>query len=103
MKTVYSAPNISLISIFQNVLEQHGIRCWLKGQYLSAGVGDIPPIECWPQICVEDEDVAEATRIVDEALAEKATVPWKCASCGEESEGQFTECWKCGNSRPPTD
>ncbi len=26
--------------------------------------------------------------------------PWTCALCGEESEGQFTQCWQCGADRP---
>jgi hypothetical protein len=51
VKTVYSAPNISLVSIFQSILKGSGIRCWLKNHYLSAGLGDLPPIECWPQLC----------------------------------------------------
>jgi lambda repressor-like predicted transcriptional regulator len=101
MKTVYSAANISLVSIFQSVLEEHGIRCWIKNEYLSAGAGEIPPIECWPQICVDDDVYPEAQKIVDEALAVKVRAPWKCDPCGEEIEGQFTECWKCGKSRPP--
>jgi hypothetical protein len=100
MKTVYSAPNISLVSIFQNILEEHGIRCWLKNEFLSAGIGEIPPIECWPQICVEDDAFSEAQGIVDEALLVKVTAAWTCGSCGEEIEGQFTDCWKCGSSRP---
>ena len=103
MKTVYSASNISLVSIFQNILEEHGIRCWLKNEFFSAGIGEIPPIECWPQICVDDDSFEEAKRIVEEALSTKVTAPWKCDSCGEEIEGQFTECWKCGNSRLPAD
>ncbi|GFO55459.1 hypothetical protein GMSM_24660 [Geomonas sp. Red276] len=103
MKTVYSAPNISLVSIFQNVLKGHGIRCWTKNEFLSAGAGQLPPIECWPQLCVDDEDFAEAKRIVDEALTVRDLAAWTCESCGEEIEGQFTECWNCGNSRPPGD
>ena len=27
---------------------------------------------------------------------------WRCAQCGESLEGQFTECWNCGASRPVT-
>ena len=99
MKTVYSAPNITLVSIIQSILEGSGIKCWLKNQFLSAGVGDLPPIECWPQLCVEDDDFDEAKRIVDESMAQHETPGWKCAGCGEEIEGQFTECWKCGKSR----
>jgi hypothetical protein len=58
MKTVYSASNISLVSILQNILEGDGIRCWLKNEYLSAGMGELPPIECWPLLCVDDKDFA---------------------------------------------
>ena len=99
MKTVYSAANISVVSIFQNILEGNGIRCWIKNQFLYSGMGEIPPIECWPQLCVEDEDFEEAQRIVDEALSGPERAGWKCSSCGEDIEGQFTECWKCGKGR----
>lgn len=103
MKTVYSASNISIVSIFQNILEGHGIRCWTKNEFLSAGVGEIPPIECWPQLCVDDEDFPEAKLIVEKALSAEVMPAWKCDSCGEDIEGQFTECWKCGQSRPSAD
>ncbi|MCE5262382.1 MAG: DUF2007 domain-containing protein [Deltaproteobacteria bacterium] len=99
MKIVYSASNVALASIFQNILEGYGIRCWMKNDFLSAGSGEIPPIECWPQICVADEDFFEAKRIVDEELSRKETAGWKCHSCGEDIEGQFTECWNCGRAR----
>jgi len=100
MKTVYSASNISFVSIFQNILEGHGIRCWIKNEFLTAGMGEIPAIECWPQLCVDDDDFVEGERIVKEALSEKVMAVWKCDSCHEDIEGQFTECWKCGQSRP---
>ena len=99
MKTVYSAPNLSLVSIFQHILEGHGIGCRVKNEFLGAGMGELPPIECWPQLCVEDEDYLAATGLITEALATKESAAWQCAACGEESEGQFTECWRCGQSR----
>lgn len=101
MKTVYSAPNIALVSIFRNILDAHGIRCWIKNDFLSSGLGEIPPIECWPQLCVEDEDAAEAGRIVEENLSEDhQAAGWRCEACGEDIEGQFTVCWQCGRGRP---
>jgi len=103
MKTVYSAPNISLVSIYQNILEGRGIRCWIKNEFLSAGIGEIPFMECWPQLCVDDDDFSEAKRIVEEAFSVKDKTGWKCGSCSEEIEGQFTECWKCGKSRSSED
>ena len=100
MKTVYSAKNLSLVSIIQNILDQHGIPCRVNNEFLSAGVGDLPPIECWPQLSVEDDDFSVAKRIIEAALTETAGPAWTCNACGEEIEGQFTECWKCGTSRP---
>lgn len=101
MITVYSAPNITLVSIFRSILERHGIKCRVKNEFISAGIGDIPPIECWPQLCVEEQDLSEAKRLVAEALApdSEAGGSWACEACGEEIEGQFTACWKCGKSR----
>jgi YgiT-type zinc finger domain-containing protein len=98
LKTVYSASSISLVSIFQNILEGYGIKCWIKNEFLFAGIGEIPPIECWPLLCVNDEDYEEAKRIVAEALSEKNIPAWKCDSCGEIIEGQFSACWNCGKS-----
>jgi hypothetical protein len=105
MATVYSAPNITLLSIFRCVLEGHGINCWVKNEFISAGTGDIPPIECWPQLCVEERDLAEAQRVMAKALAtdNPAAGAWKCGGCGEEIEGQFGQCWKCGSSAPRAD
>ncbi len=104
MKTVYSAANISLVSIFQNILEERGIKSWIKNEALLTGIGEIPPIETWPQLCVEDDDFLEAKRIVDEALATKdINRAWKCDSCGEVIEGQFAQCWNCGKDRPGSD
>ena len=31
--------------------------------------------------------------------ASSASNSWICRVCGEESEGQFTSCWKCGAIR----
>lgn len=100
MKTVYSAANLALVSIFQNLLLGAGLDCWIKNEFVLAGMGEIPPIECWPQLCVADHDFAAAERLVNAALAAKDLAGWQCPGCGEESAGQFTECWHCGTSRP---
>jgi Putative prokaryotic signal transducing protein len=91
------------VGVFQSILEGHGIRCRIRNEYLSAGMGDLPPIECRPQLYVADDDFAEAKRIVEEAFSAKEMTAWKCDPCGEEIEGQFTECWKCGKGRPSAD
>ncbi len=97
---MYSAANILLVGIVKGILEQRGIKCWIRNEALSAGTGELPPIETWPQLCVEKVDYSEAKHIVEEALAAKdISTMWKCDSCGEVMEGQFTACWNCGKSR----
>ncbi len=102
MKTVYSAPHIALVSLMKNVLEGQGIECWIRNEFLAGAAGQLPPIECWPELCVGDDVAAEAEAIVENALScdPEPLKSWKCPSCGEDVEGQFTECWKCGKSRP---
>jgi hypothetical protein len=44
-----AAPNPILAHIWQNALQEAGIRCQVLGDYLDAGIGDIPGIgaEIW--------------------------------------------------------
>jgi hypothetical protein len=59
-------------------------------------LGDLPMMETWPQLWVDDDDEPVALR----ALARGATPPpgavWTCPGCAERLEPQFTQCWRCG-------
>lgn len=103
MKKVYGSYNNFIVGSLKHVLEQHGIRCIVKNEHLQGGAGELPPTECWPELWVmEDETYERAREIVLAALGGE-TEPgpaWRCPRCGEQIEGQFTECWHCGASRP---
>ena len=103
MKKVYSAQDLLMLGHLKSVLEARGIRCVLRNLHLTAAMGQLPPIECWPELWVsEDEQYAEAQSIVTMAFAPLNSVKksWKCGRCGEISEGQFFACWNCGSARP---
>jgi len=103
MKKIYSAQDPLMIGHLKNILESQGIDCVLKNTYLAGAVGELPPIECWPELwVVDDAEYSMAEGVLGKALAplESVRKPWRCAKCGEEVEGQFTECWNCGNGRP---
>jgi hypothetical protein len=103
MKKLYTAQNPLTISHLKNILESGGIRCVVKNLYLSSAVGELPPIECWPELWViDDAKHAEAREVLDRTLAPLRPVSkrWNCRSCGRDIEGQFSECWSCGSSRP---
>ena len=102
MKNVYSSPHLFLVNHYRNIVESYGISCVVKNSFLSGAAGELPPTEVWPILSVADErDYGRAKQIVDEELRklENSNQHWKCSQCGEDIEGQFTDCWKCGSSR----
>ena len=84
---------------FRNVLEAHGIRAVVRNELLSSAMGELPPAECQTELWVALADAVSAEAALKEALAEKPGPAWRCPSCGEESEPQFTQCWRCGATR----
>ena len=101
MKKIYSTEDNMMAGHIKSILQMEGIDCLIKNQHLSSAMGEIPPIECWPEIWIHsDEDYDRAMKIVTSAFTPKVTdlKPWRC-HCGEEIEAQFTACWQCGSQR----
>ncbi len=102
MQKVYSNPDRLLIGHLAQVLEQHGIECYVKNAFLAGGAGELPPLECWPELWGrDDEDNARATALIESVLqAPESGSEWICPDCGEQVEGQFAACWRCGHRAP---
>ncbi len=103
MIKIYSNQDTLMLGHLRNVMSSHGIECVIRNQDLSTAMGEIPPIECWPELWIlDDSRYEEARALLRRALAPLGPVekPWKCSGCGEDLEGQFTQCWNCGRSRP---
>ena len=61
--------------------------------------GEIPFAECYPELWVMgDEELARAREILDDWQSKEVEQQqsWTCQRCGEENEGQFSSCWRCG-------
>ena len=102
MKRIHSAKDPLMIGHLKNVLATFGIRCVARNFDLNIAAGELPPIECWPELWViDDEKAARAKAILKKTLAPLESVkrPWRCQDCDETIEGQFSECWKCGRDR----
>lgn len=97
MKRVYSSESLPEIGHLKNILEQAGIACLVKNEQLSGGLGEIPFLECLPELWVlHDADLPRARRLIEQ-LKESVTAPaWQCRVCGNRNEGQFAACWSCG-------
>ncbi len=104
MKKVYSSDNPLIVGHLKRVLEENHIACITRNEYLLGGAGELPPIECWPELWVrEDFQQQKARALVESVLAMDldSGENWRCPLCNEPLEGQFTACWACGAERPP--
>lgn len=86
-----------------NALRAAGIACEVRNTTLSGAIGDIPFLECAPQVWIaHDWDEARARTLLRELMQPDGSVQgptWRCAKCGEELEPQFGACWACGAPR----
>ncbi len=90
------------IGYLRRALEDHGIGCTVRNEYLLGAAGDLPPNECWPELWITDERDQEPAERLLRVLTQsfEDTPPWQCPGCGERIEGQFSHCWNCGAERP---
>jgi len=97
VRKVYTAESVIEIAHLRNLLEADGIACEVRNDRLGGVVGEIPFVECWPELWVTNAgDVLRARGLIDEALRPPtAAEPWQCPACGERIEPQFAQCWRC--------
>jgi hypothetical protein len=96
VKRVFRAATLLQVAHARNILLSAGIDSELRNQYLAGALGELPMLETWPQLFVEDVDELRALRALREAAAPPAGVARVCGVCGERLEPQFTNCWRCG-------
>lgn len=98
VKRLISSESLAHVGHLKNLLEQSGVACLVKNEQLSGGLGEIPFLECLPELwVVRDEDLPRARALLkamDQADTQRG--PWNCRRCGERNEGQFAACWQCG-------
>ena len=97
MRRVHTAESTIEIAHLRNVLESEGIACIVRNDRLAGVMGEIPFVECWPELGVREPwQALRARGLIDEALAPAAQgEPWSCPGCGERVEPQFAQCWRC--------
>ena len=106
MKQVYIADDPTEAHLVKGILEQYGISCEIRGEALWIARGGLPlASETLPTIwIIDDSRFEEATELTERfkngTLTSGTDIDWKCPECGEEVEGQFTDCWQCGANRP---
>lgn len=101
MIKIHSSPTLFEVHNLKNVLESEGIACEIRGEYRKAGAGELPPIETWAELWIEDDrEEARAKELLTAHANAPTAPPWTCASCGEQVGEAFAQCWNCETPRP---
>ena len=105
MKQLHAARHAVEAHIVCGFLRAQGIGAEVRGEHLTSGWGELPVDVCSVWV-TDDAEFDRANDLLVDFL--KGTFArrfsadaWKCPQCGEELEGQFTECWSCGARKPP--
>ena len=104
MKQVHIAKHAPEAHIVKGVLESSGIAAVVRGEFLTSGWGELPVDVC--SVWIADDAQYERAQALllsflnGDLARELRSQNWRCAKCGEQLEGQFTSCWRCGSARP---
>ena len=101
MIKVFENFDFSRVGQMQSLLESHGIRTFIKNQYGSSVMGEVPFVEVVPQLFIlEERDLRLAKELLLLDLPVEAPEEnWICPECGVAVEGTFHKCWKCGGEK----
>jgi len=106
MQLVYANEDPTKVHLVKGLLENEGIRVEVQNEFLSTALGGPSGIpQTNPSIWVlEPADFDRASHFVEAFIKAGHAAPgpaWKCPTCGEKVQGQFTRCWKCGGKPAP--
>lgn len=98
MIKVFESFDFSRVGRVQSLLESNGIPTFLKNQFASSVMGEVPFVEVCPQLFIlNGDDLEDAQHLIAPELEQQpARADWCCASCGAEVGGEFALCWSCG-------
>lgn len=90
------------LHLLKRMLDHQRIGCMIRNENLGGGMGEIPFMECYPELWLLDEaDHARADSVIESwrQAGKKPQAVWVCHGCGELIDGQFGACWQCGCER----
>ena len=110
LKKIYEADGAGDAHVLRGLLGVEGIDAVIRGDdMVPLQGGSLAFVDITTSVWVLDDDAgryARAVEIADEYAARRQEpaeteggAVWRCRSCGETIEEQFTACWSCGADR----
>src|SRR5689334_1383084 len=99
MDRLYQASDLAEAHLLRDLLEEDGLGACVVNENLASLGGELPFGLIVPEVWIKDSrDLFMARAVLREYLARKKE-PERgerhCASCDEQSPGNFDLCWKC--------
>ncbi len=88
--------------LLAGLLAGSGLSVEVRGESLAPLSGEIPSTETWVELWLPPEEVARASKLLEELEedGEQAARTVECPRCREENPGNFELCWSCGVDLP---
>ncbi|MBA6414352.1 DUF2007 domain-containing protein [Parahaliea sp. F7430] len=97
MRLLYSHPQLVVVTQMRSLLEQAGIQSELRNEYAAGAIGELAPIDAWPELWVGTEDDAKRGAEVLKQFQQQLDLPdWHCEHCHSDNPASFDWCWHCG-------
>lgn len=101
MKLVYTHPNPIVVAQARSTLEHAGIDCTLRNEFAMGAIGELAPIDAWPELwVVKDRDGERAQRLLESSRQAVQGAEWCCSNCQQVNPATFELCWHCATERP---
>ncbi len=105
MTKVFIANHPTEAHLIAGLLQSRGIGSHVQGESLFAARGEVPVTpSTLPSVWVDDDgQVEEALAIINDAGPTQSGGlgrPWRCDTCGEMVDAEFTACWNCQTPQP---
>jgi len=96
LKLAYTHPNLAIVTQAASALERAGITAEIRNEYAAGGIGELAPIEAWPELWVPDRDWELAQRLIEADRTRAEGPEWQCGQCEASNPATFDWCWRCG-------
>jgi hypothetical protein len=93
----YTAADLQQAHLLLGLLQAAGIEARILNANAQGGLGEIPFINAYPEIWLEDAGDLSRARAVFENFEcpSPSAPPRRCVRCGEENPAAFEICWNC--------
>ncbi|GAA4896651.1 DUF2007 domain-containing protein [Ferrimonas pelagia] len=91
---LYRAANVLEANAVKGALEHDGILVRTLGEALGGAAGELPMESQEIRLLVEQQQRDKALQVL--RRYQQSLAPWPCSDCGEQNDGHFEICWRCG-------